>query len=320
MAGNGFVQRRLQRWQNNRQPRAECEALTQRNLYILPTGHGFHFIGVAGLVWLLGTNYENNLVLMLAFLLAAIFVTSIFATPRNLEGLQIQVGDTDPVFAGQDLEVPLILSNDSRVWRRQVQVRYGERDYSCDVAPLAQDKLSIRVPTQQRGWQQFERMRVRGTFPLDLFSCWSWPCLRGRLLVYPKPVPRPISREEEQGEGRGAPAGRGIDDFAGLEEWRPGVSPQRIAWKQYSAGRGMFEKRFEAVACNPAWIDFEHYSGLGVEERLSAMCAKALEMESLGQSYGLKLGRQRIAPAQGERHLRELLTSLALYGETDERQ
>ena len=88
---------------------------------------------------------------------------------------------------------------------------------------------------------------------------------------------------------------------------------QRIAWKQFSAGRGMLEKTFEAQAGNPSWIDWDSYEGLDIEDRLSAMCAKALEMEAIGQAYGLRLQRVQLVPSQGERHLRQTLTALAIY-------
>lgn len=313
------LQHRLQRWQNARQPRIGREELNQRNLYILPTLYGLQFVGVAILIWLLGTNYENNLVLLLSFLLIALFVSSIFATHRNLEGLSLQIGDADPVFAGQELEVPLLIHNPGTGWRRQLEVFDGERQYRVDVAPHKDTRLLLRLPTTSRGWQKVPRLRVAGVFPLGLLRCWSWPCLTAKLLAYPAPVEQEMTRGDEDGiHGRGSPAGRGIDDFAGLEEWRPGVPAQRIAWKQYSAGRGMLEKRFEAVSRNPAWLDFDAYPGLDTEARLSALCAKALEMERRGQAYGLKLGRVRIAPALGDRHLRELLTALALFGDSGE--
>lgn len=305
-------------WQGKRQPVTESERFTQRNLYIFPARQGLSFLVVIFLIWMLGTIYENNLVLLLAFFLVAVFVSTIFSTHANLEGLSLRVGDSDPVFSGGQLQVPLIFDNKSKRWRRRIFVRYEGQEHVVDVPPSGKASLYLRIETEQRGWLNLGRVRVYTRYPLGVLHAWSWPLLKSSCLVYPQPVARDTTSSDGT-EGVGfAPAGRGMDDFAGLEEWQPGVPAQRIAWKQYSAGRGMLEKTFEAQASNPTWIDWESYKGVPVEIRLSAMCAKAVEMENYGQSYGLKLPAIRLVPSQGERHLRQLLTALAIYPDVPE--
>lgn len=300
-------------WQDRRQPAADLERFTQRNLYIFPAREGFNFLVVVFLIWMLGTIYENNLVLLLAFFLIAVFVSTIFSTHANLDGLSLRVGDSDPVFAGDTLQVPLVFDNKSKRWRRRIFVRYQDQEHVVDVPPSGKASLCLRITTKNRGWLDLGRVRVFTRYPLGVLHAWSWPLLKSSCLVYPQPIARDTTSSDGT-EGFGfAPAGRGMDDFAGLEEWQPGVPAQRIAWKQYSAGRGMLEKTFEAQASNPTWIDWDAYKGVPVEERLSAMCAKAVEMENCGQSYGLKLSTLRLVPSQGERHLRQLLTALAIY-------
>ena len=302
-------------WQGKRQPLAEFERFNQRNLYIFPAREGFRFLVIVFLIWMLGTIYENNLVLLLAFFLVAVFVSTIFSTHANLDGLTLRVGDSDPVFSGDQLRVPLLFESKSGRWRRRVFVRYQGQEHVVDIPPSGKATAQLRSETEQRGWLALGRVRVYTRYPLGVLHAWSWPLLKSKCLVYPKQVPRDTTSSDGT-EGHGfAPAGRGMDDFAGLEEWRPGVPAQRIAWKQFSAGRGMLEKTFEAQASNPTWIDWESYKGIPVEDRLSAMCAKAMEMERCGQSYGLRLPGTRLVPSQGERHLRQLLTALAIYPE-----
>lgn len=301
------------KWQDRRQPVADTEQFNQRNLYIFPAREGFRFLVVIFLIWMLGTIYENNLVLLLAFFLVAVFVSTIFSTHSNLDGITLRIGDSDPVFAGEQLRVPLIFENNSKRWRRRIFVRYGEQEHVLDIPPLEKSSTYLNIVTQKRGWFALGRLRVYTRYPLGVLHAWSWPLLNSRCLVYPSPVARDTTSSDGT-EGFGfAPAGRGLDDFSSLEEWKPGVPAQRVAWKQFSAGRGMLEKTFEAQASNPTWIDWDSYKGIPVEERLSAMCAKALEMEGYGQSYGLKLPGTTLVPSQGERHLRQLLTALAIY-------
>ena len=306
----------IAKWQSRRQPKAQTEKFTQKNLYIFPAMHGLSFLIVVFLIWMLGTIYENNLVLLLAFFLLAVFVSTIFSTHANLDGLTLRFGDADPVFCGEELQIPLIFTNSSGSWRRRVFVRYQGSEQVVDVPPKADAITHLRIRTKTRGWLALGRIRVHSHYPLGVLQAWSYPLLKSNCLVYPKPVARQITSANGSESLGVAPAGRGIDDFAGLAEWQPGVPAQRIAWKQFSAGKGMLEKTFEAQAGNPTWIDWDSYDGIGVEDRLAAMCAKALEMETAQQSYGLRLPGYQLIPAQGERHLRQVLTALAIYPDT----
>lgn len=312
--GDG-IRSRMQIWLDKRQPETAREILSHRNLYIIPSKQFLGFLTVTIIMWLAGTNYENNLVLALTFFMLAIFVSTIFMTHANLSGLEVAVTGYEPVFAGEKVIVHLNIENPTKVDRLRVFLVWaGAMPVSLDVPAKSTAQKSIQIETVRRGWFQAERLRIETTYPLGILRAWSWPRLELKALVYPKPVAaEPTAGEQSEG-GEGQSHKPGIDDFGGLEEWQPGVSAQRIAWKQYSAGRGLLEKTFEAQTLNPEWLDWQHYDGFAVEDRLSALCAKALEMEALGQHYGLRIPGQVIAPSQGEVHMHQLLSSLATYG------
>ncbi len=307
--------RRVEYWINWRQPEADSESLTQRNLYILPAADGFKFLVLVAMIWLMGTNYENNLVLLLAFFLVAVFISTIFATHANLNGMVFRIGDVDPVFAGSTLKVPIRVENPSSDYRFRIAVgwRNSSEVQLVDVPPKSQVQAELNIQAKRRGRLKIQRLKIATVSPLGLLRAWSHPMLRSDCIVYPKPISHEVTSSGEGEGGSYQSAGRGTDDFAGLELWQPGVPAQRIAWKQYSAGRGLLEKRFEAQTHSPKWLNWDDYAGLDFEARLSAICAKALEMEQLGRSYGLRIPGALIPPAQGERHLREVLTSLALF-------
>ena len=63
------LRRRYRRW-IDRRTRVESECrLDHRRLYILPSKAGFGFLVLVVALWLLATNFENNLIFMLCFLL-----------------------------------------------------------------------------------------------------------------------------------------------------------------------------------------------------------------------------------------------------------
>lgn len=309
------LQSKFRYWLDRRQPETPREVLSQRNLYIFPSKQFLGFLTVTIMMWLAGTNYENNLVLAMTFFMLAIFVSTIFMTHANLSGLEIAAVGYEPVFAGDQIVVHLNVENPTKTSRLRVFLKWADaQPVSLDVPEKASVQKSIRMTTERRGWFKVERLKVETAYPLGILRSWSWPKLELKALVYPQPVPaEPTSGEHSEG-GEGQSHKAGIDDFGGLEEWQPGVPAQRIAWKQYSAGRGLLEKTFEAQTLNPEWLDWDNYEGLGVEQRLSALCAKILEMESLGQHYGLRIPGAMFPPSQGEVHLHKLLSALATFG------
>ena len=306
-------------WLDRRQPETPREVLSRRNLYIFPSPQFLGFLTVTLMIWLAGTNYENNLVLVLAFFMLAIFVSTIFRTHANLSGLEIAVAGYEPVFAGDPIAINLHVENPTGTDHLRVFLKWGSAQaVVLDVPAKKTVAATIRMPAETRGWYKAERLRVETTYPLGILRAWSWPKMQLRALVYPRAIAaEPTSGDQSEG-GEGQSHKRGIDDFGGLEEWRPGVSAQRIAWKQYSAGKGLLEKTFEAQTLNPEWLDWENYSGLGTEQRLSALCAKILEMEALGQHYGLRIPGKVFPPSQGDVHLHKLLSALAVFGFEEE--
>ena len=55
------------------------------------------------LMWLLGTNYDNNLILALAFLLGSILITCILHTHASLAGLKVELMQIQEGFVGDEL-------------------------------------------------------------------------------------------------------------------------------------------------------------------------------------------------------------------------
>ena len=308
------VRTQVRQWVDRRQPLSSAESLTQKNIYILPSRQSYGFMFVVLLLWLVGTNYENNLVLALSYLLMSVFVSGIFSTHANLSGLKISVVGCGQAFAGQPMKVYLRLSNPSNTNRIRLHFDWAEAEtVSVDINSSSEIDLEMNLPTTQRGWLRPGRLRIESSYPLGLFNAWTLPKLSAPALVFPNP----ISAQAIEGAGSEGEEGqvhkRGIDDFGGLDAWRPGIPLQRIAWKQYSAGKGMLEKKFEAHTSNPQWIDWDNYPDLATERRLSALCDKAIEMERADQHYGLRIPGTTISPSEGDAHLVKVLTALACF-------
>ena len=88
-----LTQRRLSlvnRWLDKRIPPASQHSLTMNNIFILPTGFGWAFIIMSLCLFLLGTNYQNNLMVLLSYILLSIMLLTLFYTHQNFARLAVK--------------------------------------------------------------------------------------------------------------------------------------------------------------------------------------------------------------------------------------
>ena len=103
------------------------------------------------------------------------------------------------------------------------------------------------------------------------------------------------------------------DEFSGFLRYQPGQSPRRIFWKAYAKGQALQSKQFEQSQSDELILDWDELDGLGVEDRLSTLCAWALDCNIRGLSFGLHMPGVKIAAASGGDQLTRVLRALALY-------
>lgn len=306
-------------WQTTarRAPRAPEVTLRHRTIYVLPNGAGIGFFFTVLLLWLLGTNYQNNLVLAASFLLLSLFFVAVIHAFRNLSGLKVCAEGGAPVFAGDSVNVSLQLIPAPRSRYLALKVELSPDSHQlCDVLNNNACVVTLSEPVYQRGWYRPERLLISSRFPLGVIYAWSWVFLETRVLVYPQPLAvtrlhGQAGEGDEEEEGRSSVAGA-VDDFQGFARYQPGASQAHIAWKHYARGAGLHLKNYMGTLADSVWLDFADMVG-DTETRLSGLCYLALEWHRQEREYGLRLPDGEIAPASGENHLQAVLKALALY-------
>jgi len=304
------------RWLNRRLPPAPTMTLDHRKLFVLPTGAGMGLLLVIFLLWLLGTNYENNLVLALAFLLVGLLVILPIHTFANLSGLKLQRVETLPAFAGDYGQARIALGKTGKRHHERVQLAWPpEEGVQVDILEDDLREIRLDLPLLQRGRVRAPRIHVQSRFPLGLFRCWSWVDLDVEFLVYPQPRSAgPLPYGASVGEGdQQKPFSSGGDDFVGLKAYQPGDSLRHVAWKQYAGGRDLNSKEYASGTDARLWLDWDLLGGRDVEVRLGNLCAWVLEAERAQVPYGLRLPGQSIDPDLGAAHRHKVLSALALF-------
>src|SRR4026208_1164269 len=79
---------------------------------------GLLFVLVA--IWYAASSQNNAASHLLLFALASVFLVSIPWTFSNLGGLQVTVESVKPAFAGQEISLPVEVTNGSRATRYRI--------------------------------------------------------------------------------------------------------------------------------------------------------------------------------------------------------
>jgi uncharacterized protein (DUF58 family) len=287
--------------------------LNHRRIFILPTHRGLNFVILIALLLLIALIYNNNLVYLLAFLLASIFFITILHSYRSLAGLVIQKGQSKAVFAGEAVGFDIHIDNPTRFERHYLQITLEQPEH-LSLKPHSKTCVTLYSTTRKRGWHTATTVTVSSTYPLGLFRAWSPLRFHLKALVYPKPssqkLPFPEAHSEQALQGFGR---KGADDFYGLKEYQQGDSIKYIHWKAFAKGQGLFSKHYSGDSSAEIQLDYNNVPGHSVEERLSLLCRWVIDAERAGIPYGLSLPGLKLPPNNGLAHTQKCLEALALF-------
>jgi len=314
-AVNHWFSQRMQRWLAARLPAVTQIRLDRRNIFILPTGPGLLFLAASTLIFITAINYILSMAFGLAFLMISVFLLSILYTFRNLQQLSLRRLPAEPVFAGQEAAFMVLLQREGKRAHEMLELGFpGQRVSLANLLDDVEVRVPLYLPAPQRGLLKAPRLRVQTRFPLGLWRAWSIVDLSMQCIVFPAPVPGPLSgRANATASGQSEASVAGTEDFQGLRSYQPGDSLKQVAWKSFARGQGLQVKQFVDQADDRLMLDWAMLPGLEPEERLSRLCHWVLELERSGVDYGLRLPGVEIDMGRGAEHRLRALTALALW-------
>ncbi|MGY6277038.1 DUF58 domain-containing protein [Methylomonas sp. MgM2] len=314
-----FKQRfKLSRFIRGEEPKSGPIELTQRRVFILPTGRGLGLVLTIVLLLLIAFVYNNNLVYLLCFLVASIFFVTILHTYKSLSGLIVDVGYVQPVFAGDTARFQLIVNNPLNQ-ARPVLLAALDCEQGLSLDANSSKTIGLLSPVKKRGRQAMGTVTLSSCYPFGIFRAWSPLRFDCHVLVYPRPakhsIPLPVRSEGCMTKNGPRSIERSNkDDFNGIREYQPGDSLRQIHWRAYAKGQGLMSKQYASEAgASELWLDYEYTPGGQREERLSMLCRWVLDAETAGLRYGLRLPGKQLNPNQGQKHQAACLEALALF-------
>lgn len=307
-----------------RHPASDVLALTQRNLYIVPTRAGLGYLAMLLLLLVATINEQLSLGYALTFLLAGAGLASLWATHRNLHGLQLHLLAPPPVHAGDEVRLRVALHNTGPArWAVAIHPRGRPAADAgwADVPARAHAELQLSLPMPQRGRHALPPLRVESRFPLGLFVCWAVWRPAAQVWVYPRPEhPAPaLPREGEAGPPPASATAQAPVHSEEMDELRPyrlGDPLAQVLWKQAARqpDAPLWVRARSSTGHATCWLNWQATQGLDSEARLARLAAWVLSADLAGLRFGLHLPGLTLPPARGETQRHAALRALAGWG------
>jgi uncharacterized protein (DUF58 family) len=289
-------------------------SISRRRIYILPTRFGIMLAAILAAMLIAGLNYNSNLALAFAFLMASMALVTMHHCNRNLLRLSVDVTTEVDAFAGREAMFEFELRNASNVDRRDIEVRCLQAAGMGSVPAGESESIEVIATVSQRGVARVDQFELRTRYPFGWF--YSWTYVQGPITIYVAPAPagsRTLPSAGAKGTGTHSEA-RGDEDFSGLRAYEPGVPLKHMAWKVLARGGEAAVRSYSSLAAQPEWLEWSALDGMGLEARLSQLCLWVLESDSAQRPYGLRLPGKEIAPSGGAAHRFACLRALAAFG------
>lgn len=325
-----FIHQRIERWLSRRVPSNTKHKLTRSNIFIMPSKFGLAYLFFVFLLFLLGTNYQNNIILLVCYLLASLFVSVMLHSFYNFSQLIFESSALQYGFAKQRILFPLII-NSNKV-RFDINASFSQQNHQLDKLSLNQcdvgcNELMLPFIASQRGLIDLGRVRVSSEYPFGMFTTWAMLDFSHQAVVFPKPKRVNTNQYKLSSENMDELGGYhvnpqvGIDDFSELKNYVLGEPQSRIAWKQFARGQGLFSKHYQSQQGQLLWLKLSDMPSHNLETKLRFLAFLVVENTKNNQTFGLslrefstdELTKVDIAPDFGDYHQKQCLIALANF-------
>ncbi len=319
------------RWLERRIPKALRYQLDNQSIFILPTKFGYVFLLFAMLIFVLATNYQSNVLLMLSFFLIALFITHMFASFVNFARLYVSIGNVHPVYAGTTAAIPLHIlpSQSRRAARGTLWVSFWQiKRYQSIELDSLEGPANIRWYAQQRGIGPLPRMTLQCDYPLGLFRCWTHLQFTQSVTVYPQPLAGDLPLQVMPKLINQTPCNIAshspqvkymtqLDEFDSLVRFQEGDPLHSVAWKQLAKTNQMMRKQFAGTSSEQGYLTLPMHTQ--IEKGLSQLAFQINQCHSEHAVYGIFLPHITIAPNHNEQHKQACLAALANFPQQHQR-
>lgn len=279
--------------------------------FILPTGFGYAFAGVALVLLMMAMGYANNLIYLFVFSLISLAMSGTWLTNQNVDRIKIRKINEPLLFAKEENAIEVSLVNPSKAVVYHLELLFGKKNPATKILkilPGEQREVIAKWKPTSRGEHILPVLQLRGKFPFDLLQAWRTfrePALQK---IYPQ-------RRGDFSWPKAALAAQGQDSqglFRDHRIFQSTDSPRRIDWRASARHQELLVKNFESQPLENLafdWSQTEHLPHF--EDRLSQLSLWLSRAEEAGLNYSLRVGNFHSGLSKGSSHLRKCLDPLA---------
>jgi uncharacterized protein (DUF58 family) len=315
-----FIKRRLNRWLKRRIPPASKHKLSNRNIFIMPTRFGYAYLVFVILLFLLATNYQNNVIMLLSYLMASLFITTMMHSFYNFSGIVLSSDKQAAGYAKHNISFPINLI----VPNKRLDLSFSFDDHQATHLPKSvkgEQTVYVFCSYENRGVYLPGRLKVWSEYSFGLFITWTRIDFNHRCSVYPEATTLSNNQNSFTDSSKNNVLFEtslleykpGTDDFFELKSHVIGEPLSRIAWKQFARGQGLLTKHYQNQEGSIRWLKLADMPNHGLEKQLQYLCFLVNDFSNTGQTFGLDLGTDKTQPNQGEHHFKQCLMALATF-------
>jgi len=298
--------------------------LANANIFILPSKFGVSFLGFCLLLFILGTNYQNNLIVLFSYLLVSFFVTSMLTCFFNLYRLEVIQSEIAKGFAEKNINLPITIKTQKD--RHDLHFEYLDNSPRIEkYIGIGSFQTSIPVYFETRGRKKLKRIKISTNYAFGLFTAWTQLDLNCEVIVYPVPIEvsesggahhvKPEYVEDNLPSATNIVSG--TDDFHALSPYKTGEPLAHVSWKHLAKTGTWQTKHYTDSESRQVWLSLNEMPSNRLETKLSMLCYLILEYEKHGEAFGVNLNGQIIEPHNGSEHIEHCLASLAVYNKRE---
>jgi len=315
-----WFMRQKSHWLDKRIPIAQAYTFDVNNTFIMPSIFGWSVIGISVCLFVLGTNYQNNIILLVCYFLIALLLLSLFQSYFYFTRFSIKFNNADEYYANRDVTLRADIQFAHKESFGQLMYRYSK---SIDnVINIEHDTLfqHLKLGKFARGQHNLDRLTFSSTYPFGLFRCWTHLAIPFSLNVYPEPIKAAlVVNNTEQNDKADAQrlVSSSSEELQGIREYSTTDPIHHVSWKHVAKGQGLLSKDFAEHVSAKTILRLKPNSSLNLELELSKLTYLVNQLSRHSQTFGLELGRQQILPNTGEGHRLQCLKELATFSIND---
>ncbi|MBE0364004.1 hypothetical protein PULV_a1545 [Pseudoalteromonas ulvae UL12] len=285
--------------------------LKHKNVYVLPSRLGLAFLCFAILVFLLGSNYQNNMIIMTSYLLLSLLLVSVIQGYLNLSNTEIEYIQCRPGDVQSGFELLLSFKNLRTAQQIKLAAQWLNPVDAFDCSHSAKT-IKLQFTPSKRGIYALPRIKISSSYPFGLITIWSYLVYQDSTFVYPnqRTLLNYSHTHEQPDEGDHSNQAQGSDDFDGIRTYQKGDSFSRISWKHYAKQHELVSKQFNQLGNGHVIFDFALLPD-DFETRLEYLAYLLQQAQHDELIYGLTLPQRHIGANHGPEHLAECLKALS---------